>query len=66
MEPDEADILQPLDAAVRLAAATIEPIVAAVDRRLEQNPGDVLAWQAIPLERFATQLPPSLGPEPGR
>jgi hypothetical protein len=56
----EREILQLLDAAVRSAAATIEPIVAAVDRKLQQNPVDVLAWEAIPLECYGTHLPDSI------
>ncbi len=60
MERDETDILQALDAAVRSAAATIEPIIASVDRKLEEAPAEVLAWEAIPLERYHTRLPETI------
>jgi hypothetical protein len=60
MDPHEREILRVLDAAVRSAAGTIEPIIAAVDRKLQQKPADVLAWEAIPLECYGTLLPPTI------
>lgn len=60
MDPREREILGVLDAAVRSAAARIEPIVAAVRRKLQQNPADVLAWEAIPLDWYGTHLPDSI------
>lgn len=60
MDPQERETLRVLDAAVRSAAARIEPVVAAVDRKLQQNPADVLAWEAIPLEWYETQLPAAI------
>lgn len=53
----EQEVLEALDTAVRSARAAIDPIVVSVDRKLKNNPGDVLAWQAIPLERYSTRLP---------
>ena len=60
MDRYEREILEALDAAVRFAAATIEPIIASVDRKLQENPGDVMAWEAIPLDRYRTRLPESI------
>jgi hypothetical protein len=56
----EREILEALDAAVRSAWPTIEPIVVAVDQKLQDNPGDLLAWQAIPLDRYPTGLPEAI------
>lgn len=60
MDRTERAILETLDAAVRSAASAIEPIVASVDRRLLDGPDEVLAWEAIPLERYPIPLPPSI------
>jgi len=60
MDRDERDILEALDAAVRAAAAAIEPIVASVDRKLRERPGNVLAWEAIPLDCYEARLPASI------
>jgi hypothetical protein len=60
MDQYERGILEALDAAVRSATATIEPIIASVDRKLRENPGEVLAWEAIPLDRYRTRLPESI------
>lgn len=60
MDRSEHQILEALDVAVRSAAAAIEPIVAAVHRKLQANPEDVLAWQAIPLEVYGARLPAAI------
>lgn len=60
VDRDEREILETLDAAVRSAGATIEPIIASVDGQLQKNQGEVLAWQAIPLDRYHTRLPESV------
>ena len=60
MDRHEREILEVLDSAVRSAAATIEPIIAVVDRKLYGNPADVLAWEAIPLQCYGRQLPESI------
>jgi hypothetical protein len=60
MERDEREILEALDAAVRSASAAIEPIIGSVDRKLREHPGDVLAWEAIPLVLYGGRLPESI------
>ena len=60
MDQDEREILEVLDAAVRSATATIEPLIAAVERSLQENAREVLAWEAIPLDRYCTRLPESI------
>lgn len=60
MDSYERGILEVLNAAVRSAAGTIEPIIASVDRKLQESPGEVLAWEAIPLDRYRTPLPESI------
>lgn len=56
----EHGILEVLDEALRSAAGTIDPIIASVDRKLQENPGEVLAWEAIPLDLYRTRLPESI------
>jgi hypothetical protein len=60
MDRDERTMLEVLDAAVRAAAATIAPIIAVVDRKLRERPGEVLAWETIPLETYGDRLPASI------
>ena len=60
MDQDEREILEVLDAAVRSATATIEPLIAAVERSRQENAREVLAWEAIPLDRYRTRLPNSI------
>jgi hypothetical protein len=60
MDRGERQILKALDAAVRSAAASIEPIIASVDRKLQEKPAEVLAWEAIPLDRYHRRLPESI------
>jgi hypothetical protein len=60
MDHDERQILDACDAAVRSAIPAIEPIVAAVKMKLREHPGDVLAWESIPLERYSEHLPESI------
>ena len=38
----------------------IEPLIDSVTRKLAENPGDVLAWEAIPLARYQALLPESI------
>ena len=49
----ERSILEACDAAVTSVAAAIEPIVVAVEHKLEQRPLDNLAWEVIPLDLFS-------------
>ena len=60
MSDAEREILRALDAAVRAAAPSIDPIVARVDRKLQSQPDEVLAWEPIPLETYPVTLPPSI------
>ena len=60
MDQHELEILATLDAAIRSAAAAIDPIVAAVERKLEESPAEVLAWQTIPLDTYPARLPPEI------
>ncbi len=57
---DEREVLEALDAAVRAAAPTIEPIIARVDRVLRASPKEVLAWEPIPLRLYPSPLPESI------
>ena len=56
----ERGILGVLDQAVRSAGPTIDPIIARVEHKLRESPGDVLAWEAIPLDRYRNPLPESI------
>ena len=60
MNSRERTILELLDRAVRSAKRTIDPIVAAVDARLQESPSDVLAWQSIPLDLYSTKVPETI------
>jgi hypothetical protein len=60
MDQDEREMLELLDAAVRSAAAMIEPIITVVDRKLKERPDEVLAWETIPLEYYGDRLPDSI------
>lgn len=60
MDLHEREILEALDKAVDSARSTIDPFVISVDRRLRDHPGDVLAWQAIPLDVYRAQLPEAI------
>jgi hypothetical protein len=60
MDRDEREMLEVLDAAVRSAAAMIEPIITVVDRKLKERPDEVLAWETIPLEYYGDRLPESI------
>jgi hypothetical protein len=60
MKRHEREILDVCDAAVRSAAAAIEPIVVDVERKLRERPDDVLAWEAIPLDLYGDRLPESI------
>jgi hypothetical protein len=60
MNRDEREILEALDAAVRTAATTIEPLIIAVDSKLRDRPEDVLAWTPIPLDSYPNPLPDSI------
>jgi hypothetical protein len=60
MTDAEREILQALDAAVRAARPFIDPIVARVDRLLQSQPNEVLAWEPIPLETYPVRLPSSI------
>jgi hypothetical protein len=56
----ERDILAALDEAVRLARPAIDPIVRVVEQKLGEQPGEVLAWQPIPLEVYSVNLPETI------
>ena len=60
MDQHERDILLTLDTAVRSAKAKIESIIGYVERKLEDNPDEVLAWESIPLDCYRTVLPESI------
>jgi len=60
MNAHERETLELLDAAVRAAAASIEPIVADVDRKLRDAPGEVYAWATVPLDLYQVPLPDSI------
>jgi len=59
MNPQETRILQALDAAMRSAASAsrIEGIVRRVESKLYETPGEVLSWEAIPLDLYRSPLP---------
>lgn len=59
MDQDESRILATLDLAVRSESIKprIDAIVARVEQRLRERPGDVLAWEAIPLDFYDPPLP---------
>ncbi len=59
MNSDERSILESLDALFQLDGITeaIDPIVKRVERRLEQDPGAVMAWEPIPLSIYGESLP---------
>jgi hypothetical protein len=61
MDRAERELLEILDAAVRSAGATIDPIVARVVEKLRSAPEEVLAWEPIPLERYGRRLPAAIG-----
>jgi hypothetical protein len=60
MDAREREILEALDAAVRSAAASIEPIVTDVDRKLRESSGEVYAWATVPLDVYQVPLPESI------
>jgi hypothetical protein len=60
MDAHERELLERLDAAVRSARSTIDPIVAGVDRKLRGAPDEVLAWEPIPLAFYGDRLPESI------
>jgi len=56
----EREILAALDDAVHAARPAIDPIVRIVDQKVLAQPGEVLAWEAIPLELYRTPLPATI------
>ncbi|MHC4599974.1 MAG: hypothetical protein ACYS47_13305 [Planctomycetota bacterium] len=59
MEPGERRILETLDAAVRAerVRTRIEAVVVRVEETLRQRPGEVLAWEPVPLDVYPPPLP---------
>ena len=59
MEPDEHRLLEDLDRAVNDVAVRhdIDAIVARVAEKLRERPGEVLAWEPIPLDLYRAPLP---------
>lgn len=60
MEAEELDILRALDAAVHAADAKagIKKIVGRVRRKLRRHPGEIMAWEPVPLDLYTSSLPP--------
>lgn len=56
---NEAEIIAILDAAVLSARARshIDPIVATLERTLDENPHDLMAWERVPLFVYGVTFP---------
>lgn len=62
MKPEELRVLEALDLALRSKAIRpkIDPIVARVEQKLRESPGDVLAWEPVPMDFYAAPLPETI------
>jgi hypothetical protein len=60
MNPQERSILESLDVLLRSreTRAAITPVVDRVERKLDQDPAAVMAWEPLPLSIYGQSLPP--------